>query len=425
MSRTVSGGVPSHPRHRRGGVYLLVLGMGVMLTVIGLAVATTGRVHARNAATDRNCAEASILASSALDLAAARINGDKNWRNNFGCDAWNPPVPMGNGSLIWKQTDEIDNDVENDPDEPVRLSGEATVAAAARRFSMEARPGGTLPLPVLACTMHGGGGISVMYPVVSSGGAISCNGSLGNSSTITSNVEAGSVVNTGTIAGFVTTPSPAKSVPTVSLFWEYRSQATDISFAGISGGTIDARLLSAAVNPWGPENAAGIYFIRVPAGQSLRIRDSVIQATLVVELGANAEIEVDGLVAWSPPAMRMPSLLAMGPSTATADIEPESGTVNVSAIQANLLGMGINVGVIAAAPSELRGLFHIVGGARTTFEDSPRLIGTWICDGSILVISGSLQMVADPDLVANPPNGYTLMDPTITVVPGSFRWDER
>jgi len=41
------------------------------------------------------------------------------------------------------------------------------------------------------------------------------------------------------------------------------------------------------------------------------------------------------------------------------------------------------------------------------------------------VISGSLQMVADPDLVANPPNGYTLMDPTITVVPGSFRWDER
>jgi len=409
---------------RRGSVYMLVLGMGVLLTVIGLAVATTGRIHVRNAAADRNLTEASALAASAVDLAVATVNSDTQWRSTRGCDAWNAPISLGLGSMTWKQTDENDDDVADNPDERVRLSGEAVAGGAARRFSMVVDPRGTRPLPVLASTLHSETSITVSAALTSSGGAVSCDGLLTNSSKITSDVETGTITNTGSIVGFVTQPSANKEVATVDTLIDYAGRATEISYWSLGSGRIDATILAKSTNPYGPQNASGIYLIRVPSGQTLRVRNSIIQATVIVQLQGTSNMVLEQLVAWEPPAAGMPSLLVYGNSTCTVTSMPDTGTVDVPLLGANLLGIVVVVGSRATAPSEQRGLFHVMGGARTSFQRSPRLIGCWICDGAITV-SSATQLIADPNLSLTPPFGYTKVDPTVTAVPGSFRWDSR
>lgn len=403
---------------------MLVLGMGSLLTVIGFAVAVSSRISIRNAAADNNCLQASVLASSAVDLALATVNSDTNWRVTGGCDAWNTPVALGGGSLSWKQTDQLDNDMTNNPDQPVRFTGEATVGLAGRRFSLLGKPGGTKALPVLSSTLHSETSITVSAPLSSSGGAISCDGPLTNSQSITGDVEAASINNTDSIVGFVTQPSPNKTVPGISIATEYAPRATEISYWSIGSGRISSTILSKSANPYGPQNASGIYLIRVPYGRTLEISEAIIQATLLVELNGTARLDVRNKVAWEPPSTGMPSLIAAGGSSASVRIRPETGTVEVPLLGANLLGIVVVVGTRATAPSELHGLFHVMGAATTSFEQSPRINGTWLCDGAVTV-SSATQFVANPTIAANPPPGYTEVDATVTAVPGSFRWDGR
>lgn len=409
---------------RRGSVYLLVLGMGALLTVVGLAVATSGRIAARNTAAERNLAESATLAASAIDLAVSTINDDSTWRKTYGCDEWNPNFQIGHGELSWKQVDEIDNDTANDPGQPVRLVGMASVGDTARQFSMLAAATGDQPLPVLATTLHSETSINVTSAIISSGGPISCDGTLTNGSTINASVEANAITNTGSIVGFVTQPSPNKTVPNAASLASYASSATQISYFSIPSGDIDSTIVSRSSNPYGIANAGGIYFIRVPTGRRLRIRDSIIQATLLIELQGTAQLQVSDLVAWEPPATGMPSMIAVGSSSSTVTVAQTTGTVNVPLMGENLLGIVVVVGTRATAPSELHGLFHLVGGASTTFQQSPRIIGTWICDGPISVASKT-ELIADPSLLTNPPPGYTYLDATVKAVPSTFRWDER
>lgn len=409
---------------RRGSVYLLVLGMGALLTVVGLAVATSGRIAVRNTAAERNLAESATLATSAVDLAVSTINSDSTWRKSRGCDEWNPKLSIGHGELTWKQVDEVDHDIANDPSHPVRLVGMAAVGETARQFSMLAMATGNRPLPVLATTLHSETSISVTAAIVSSGGPISCDGTITNASTINAAVEANAVTNTGSIVGFVTTPSRNKTVPEAAALASYASSATQISYLSIPSGDIDSTIISSSTNPYGLANAGGVYFIRVPTGQRLRIRNSIIQATLLIELQGTARVQIVDLVAWEPPAAGMPSLIATGPSTSSITVAPTSGTVSVPLLGVNLLGIVVVVGTRATAPSELHGLFHLLGGASTSFQQSPKLIGTWICDGPIAV-SSKTELIAEPGLLSNPPPGYTYLDATVKAVPGSFRWDER
>ncbi len=416
-----------HPRPRsarRGSVYLLVLGMGTLLTVVGLAVAVTSRINGRNAAADRNLSEAATLGASAVDLAVATINSDSTWRKSRGSDAWNPSVSVGSGALTWKQKDEIDNDIANNPDQVVRVYGEATSGEAARRYSLLLKPKGTRALRVLSCGLHGEGAVTIGAASSFSGGSLSCDGVLTNSSTVTGNVEAASIVNTGSIVGFVTQPSRDKSVPANDVFTDYQNRATTINYLSLSGGTIDSTIVSSSTNPYGAQNPSGLYSISVPAGQTLRIRGSIIQATLVVRLLAGSQLLIRDLVAWEPPSAGTPSLLVYGPATSSVTVMPDSGTVDVPLLGLNLLGIVVVVGSRATAPSELHGLFHVMGGATTSFQQSPRIIGTWIGDGAISITSKS-QFVVDPNIAANPPYGYTVVDPTVAAVPGSFRWEDR
>lgn len=417
---------PHAPHLRRGGVYLLVLGMGSLLTVIGFAVAVSSRISIRNAAADNNCLQASVLASSAVDLALATVNSDTNWRVTGGCDAWNTPVALGGGSLSWKQTDQLDNDMTNNPDQPVRLSGEASVGLSARRFSLVGKPGGTQPLAVLSTTLHSELAITVEKDRVlaGSGGPISCDGTLVNAGNITGNVEAAAITNTGSIVGFVTQPARNKRVPGTEVFNRYKALATEIQYFNLNAGDIKDTIIASGLNPYGAKSDSGIYYILVPTGRTMKIDDSIIRATLLIELQGTAKLEFKDKVYWEPPSSAMPSLLVLGGTTSLVTVAFDAGTVSVPALGLNFFGIVVVVGTRATAPSELHGLFHIMGGAPTVLDRDTKLIGSWIGDGSILV-KNHTQLVIEPNLAANPPPGYTEVDATVTAVPGSFRWDGR
>lgn len=426
MAEKLTGSARTPANARRGSVYLLALGLGSLLTVIGLAVATTGRINARNAATNRNLTEAAALGTSAVDLAIATVNSDPDWRTTRGNDAWSPSVPLGSGAVMWKQVDETDSNVANNPDQAVRLKGIATVGETARQFSILGTPGGTQPLAVLSTTLHSEGAISVEKNRVlaSSGGPISCDGTLVNVGSINGNVETATITNTGSIVGFVTQPSSNKSVPGAAVFAQYKALATEIHYNNLDGGDIKDTILASDTNPYGSKNASGVYYIRVPTGKTMKIDDSIVRATLLIELQGTAALEFKDKVFWEPSSNAMPSLLVLGDTTNLVSVAFDAGTVSVPALGLNLLGIVVVVGTRATAPSELHGLFHIMGGAQTVLDRDTKLIGSWITDGNILVKSNT-QLVADPNLAANPPPGYTRLDATVQAVPGSFRWEER
>lgn len=420
----VAVGPARPPARQRGGTYLLVLAMGTLLTVIGLSIGVASRIATRTTSAERDWIEAGVLAQSGAELALATISNEAKWRVLRPCDDWNPAAAIGNGRVMWKLKDPVDNDLSNNPSDPVRVSGEATVGAAARRFSVLAAPGVARALPVLSTGLYGGAAVTVSSALTVSGGSVHAAGTLSNSSTIWADVKAQNIVNTGTIGGFVVTPSNALSTPASDVLLTYQSDATQILYFLIPSGRIENKILSASSNPYGTASAAGVYFIRVPSSSTLRIRDSIIRATLLVQLQTGARLVIDKAVAWDPPSSGMPSLIVSGGAEAEVVVSPDAGTVTVTAAQLNALGIQIGVLTLGSAPSELHGLFHVAGGAPTTFQSTPQIVGTWISNGAVTV-GGTTKIVVDPQLAANPPRGYAVPNDTVTAVPGTFAWDER
>ena len=398
----------ARPRTRqRGGTYLLVLGMGTMLTVIGLSIGVAGRIAARTTAAERDWADAGVLAQAGAELALATINSESKWRAIRPNNDWNTAVTIGNGRVAWKLSDESDNDISNNRADPVLVTGEAGVGAARRRFSVRAVPGSARGLPVLSTGLYRGSSITTPAPLIVSGGPFGTAATLNNSAALSADVRALTVINTGTIAGFVTTPAAAMTTPTTDVLYTYQPNSTQILFGAIPSGRIDNQILSAANNPYGAQNPLGVYFIRVPASSTLRIRDSIIRATLLVQLQAGARLEIEKLVAWDPPSAGMPSLITIGEAGSEVIVSPDTGTVTVTAAQLNALGIQIGLLTLGSAPSELHGLFHVAGGTTTTFQSSPQIVGTWISDGAVTVTS-TTKIVVDPQLAANPPAGYSI-----------------
>lgn len=409
---------------QRGGTYLLVLSMGTVLTVIGLAIGISGRIAARTTAAERDRTEAGVLAASGAELALATINSEEKWRVVRVNNAWSASVPLGDGTIGWKLRDETDDDLTDSFADPIRIEGEAAVGQSRRRFSIGATPKPTTALPVLAYGLYSQTSVQVGALMSISGGPAGTSGTLTNTSSISGDVHAATVVNTGSIAGFVTTPFGGLTVPDYNVAGPYVAIGTQISYWSLNSGRIDNELLTATRNPFGAANAEGVYFIRVPSGYTLRIRDSIIRAMLIIQLQTGSRLSIEDKVAWSAPAAAKPSMIVFGAATGTVSVDTDPGTISVTVPTLNLLGIQIGSTTIGSASSELNGLFHVTGGAPTSFSGTTRLVGSWICEGAISVLSGT-QIVTDPQLVASPPLGYTNYDTSVAAIPGSFRWESR
>ncbi len=147
----------------RGSVYVLVLMTSVFVAVVGLSAMTVGRIQTRISNADLDAAKAGYYAQSMVDLGLYKAMTAPGWRATHTNDTWTADYTWGEAVVTYKFVDEIDGNLANDPTQPVRLYGKATVNNAVRIYSVEmAQPSGggsTESAEVLfSSDISGGGG---------------------------------------------------------------------------------------------------------------------------------------------------------------------------------------------------------------------------------------------------------------------------
>ena len=71
----------------------------------------------------------------------------------------------------------------------------------------------------------------------------------------------------------------------------------------------------------------------------------------------------------------------------------------------------------------MRGLFHVIGsGVHATLASNLNLTGVFISEGT-MTLGANLTVNRDPNIMSNPPLGYTAGTGDIEAVMGSWQWD--
>lgn len=125
---------------RRAGVLLAVLGVSLIVVMIGLSAMTALRIQRKESQAQRDAAQASHYARSAIDIGLFRIASDPAWRNNF--SAWTTEFALGEDTMSFELTDEADGSISDDPYDAVLLTGKGEVGHATRLYSVSLKPEG-------------------------------------------------------------------------------------------------------------------------------------------------------------------------------------------------------------------------------------------------------------------------------------------
>ncbi|NNM24960.1 MAG: hypothetical protein HKO59_03050 [Phycisphaerales bacterium] len=436
---------PSVPycRRSRGSAYLLVLVMTAMVVVIGLGAIAVARLNHRNAAVRGDEAAADVLALSALEMGitvledamdAAELSASP-WRPGFTHGVWSSPVDFGGGTVEWSLADATgDEDLADSDSDPIVLTGRGSINDAVRRCSVLLVPAGA-GLEVLQTPLHTAGNLINDKSLAASGGPISVAGSLYNNDTIAGDVEAGAVMVHGSISGTVTTPVPAKDMPGSSIFQSYYDRATPIPWSAFPNPDFEPGLLSAAVNPYGPQNKDGVYRVDVPAFETLKVREGRIRGTLVITLGYKSKLKLQDELLLEPHRPDFPCLIVQGAVDAKVELGwPDGATLDEAAVGVNLNPPhtpfeGDSDGSLDDVYTpEIRGLVHVLHAGTGTFlgddlDDSELVVtGTILTEGLAAVASkGTATLTVDPALFVNPPEGYSEGD-RVAPLPGSWTW---
>jgi hypothetical protein len=380
----------------------MVLGIAMLITVIGIGALATARITTRATGVAADWVEAGEIAFSAVEHAIAKLNSEATsspatWRSAYTNGTVAFDAAYGRGRMKWVLVDEEDGLLIDDYGEDLKVYGVGKVGTTMRVYSVTLTIGGP-GLDVLRTVCHTSGNMKITNTAIAIGGPVSANGDL----------ELASVLRgTSEIAGTGGTSSPAKTMPMAGVFDYYASLATWIPSSYVSSGDLKDNTLSAADNPFGAENAQGIYIIQIPESvNDLKIQDFRTKATLLIE-GASSRTDQEITI-------RDETLLESNSSDLPTLITKRIKKVTV-------------VGSIKAtdtapfAVSEIRGLMHCIGTTFVTLQDATHIRGTLICDG-YLEMTGTVGLTFDPKLLAKPPEGYTTGN-VITPVPGTWKWD--
>ncbi len=122
---------------RRGSVYLLVLAVSGLVMIIGMSAVAATRIQQRGQLDEAHAAEAQVLADAALQIALERLVNDPNWRDTYTHEQWTGWEALGDGGFTFKLEDLNDTALDDDDEEPFRLTARATRGEAVRLVSIE------------------------------------------------------------------------------------------------------------------------------------------------------------------------------------------------------------------------------------------------------------------------------------------------
>ena len=132
----MTGNTMSEPnRRRRGSVYVVVLGVAMIVTVIGLSALVAVRIERRSLAGGTDFAQARLYALSAIEMGFFWIRDDPAWRDNRPSGVWVADQPIGNGTFTLEVIDPDDNNLKAEPNDFIVLTGTGLLGDA--RFKLQ------------------------------------------------------------------------------------------------------------------------------------------------------------------------------------------------------------------------------------------------------------------------------------------------
>jgi len=422
-------------RRRRGSAFVLVVAVALLVTAVSMAALLAARITGRTESSANDWDEAGTLASAAVAhalsyLNAAATNSPTGWRTGYVSNQTVFTQPMGRGTFSWALRDEVDGNLQYSYLRPVRIYGTGVVNAATRVYSVQVIPGGS-PLDVLRTAMHAGGAVQLNGQSFAGNGPISSNTGVQMGGQVYAALEAPAF--SGHANGSVQeTVFGSKTMPLADVFTEYSANATAFPYTAIANGSgnkanLQNCLLSAAVNPYGPAAANGVYLITMPKQGTFTINNCRICATLLISAPANSQINLQGPILWEPPQSNYPLLIITG-SNLTVNIQGSNSWLSEASVGTNLNPASNPFEGISDTnttdwfPPQYRGLIHVIGSTNTVqFQTNAYIHGTLVTDGTIQT-NGPSTALQNSTLYSKPPYGYAIGNQLI-IVPGSWRWD--
>ncbi len=396
----------------RGTIYTLMLGVAMLLTVVGVGAVLAARVSLRSATASDDWNEAGLTAYSACELALSQMNAaaaasPSAWRNGYTSGETAFSIPWGRGTLSWALVDP-NGDFSDDYTTPFTIYGIGKVGVATRVYSVQVGAGGR-GIDALRAAVHAAGSLSTGGVTIAVGGPLSTNGRSTLGGTVHANVEsAGKATGSLPVSPSVLIANAAaKTMPSSHAFATYRSKATALPASSFSGSTFAHPVVSNTTAPGGVTNPDGLYYLQLPSAGTVTIRASHIKGTLVIDGSPNQASQtlvLNGDIYWEPQRSDYPILITRGVHTVrfNGQVSRTSPTPG------------------ASLPSELNGLIHLAGTTTVQLRTGFYLHGCLIADGAVST-SGDTAILADPSLLATPPNGYQVGN-VLTPIPGTWDW---
>ncbi|MGH7130742.1 MAG: hypothetical protein ACREJO_02210 [Phycisphaerales bacterium] len=384
---------------RRGSIYVVVLGVSLLVTMIGLGGVSANSAIARSINAGSDSSRARWTAQSALELARQLIDADPLWRTNRANGAWVTDSALG------KATYSIS--VVNPSGALNRTETDTVVVTAIGKFgtsvhTMEAQLVADSSAPsCLSCAAAVGGSITFNSTDVTCTDSLIASNSAVTAVTASVNakIEASLTALGLTFKQSAASLCPQRAMPGSGAFNYYLANGTSIpvtSLPGTSGArTISRVLISPAVNPFsGGTNSQGIYVIDA-GGADLTILDCRIVGTLVI-INPGTTCSIKSSVVWEPAVANYPCLMVRGNAnirTSASALSENSGGSNINVNPASTpypYNGGIsNSSTSDTFPSSIEGLVYVSGNLTTATSVSCRmlLVGGNLTAGGVLVLN--------------------------------------
>gem|GEM_PF-595789 len=400
---------------RRGSLYVSVLGVAMIVSMIGMSTMVVARLNLRSVSWRQDRSEARLLADSAVELGAAIVLQDSNWRNDFlnGQEYPSPPMTIGNGTIAWKLVDENDSNLADDDSDVTRLYGIGRVGQAVYTKSVRMEPLGALDS--LTSALHANDKLWINNSssvITATGGPVSTNNTAKNWGTINGDLECDGLSPSGTVNGTTTIPlDPDKTMPGPNVFDYYLTHGTliDINDIPLSTGRrlIEKIVLSPGNNPYGSgiTNPEGIYVIDCK-NQDIRIKLVRLVGTLVL-LNPGSGSDVDNDQHWEPAAPNFPVLMVQGDMTFNWHGE--------HTLRESMAGVNYNpphtpyqdqsdADQSDEYPGLIKGLVYVAGNL--TVNHGCVMEGVTVIGGYLSMSGVTMDLTYDPVFLYNPPPGF-------------------
>jgi hypothetical protein len=382
-----------------------VLCVAVVVTVIGLSAITLSHVNTRTSQGAADEQKAALYAASAVEVVLAAIESQPDWRSVYVSGAESPETAFGEGTASWRLVDEKDGDLSDDEADPVRIHGIGRMGRATCVHSVEIRPR-RLPLDALWTCLHAKGRFEIRSgrSLTARGAAASTNDELavGDYGSLVGDAECLRKTGNGVVTGTLTEGAAPKALPGAAAFELYRDKAEQLPY----NGNFDKDVLTPQVNSYGGQTGPdGLYFLDTH-GNDLTIKGTRIHGTLVVDTRGRRVI-VDEAVFLENYRADYPVLIVRGGldlvyKSAVKPLSEYAWSANFNPPGAPYQG-GTDSDQSDSYPNEVRGLVHATGNLR--MDETARVFGVVLCEGAV-VVEGDEELVHDPRIPANPPEGY-------------------